>query len=61
MEGQGTEVWLDGRIFTGQFKKGSRSGQGIMTYPNTQKQYRGPWLKNQKHGTGVEINLKVNT
>lgn len=31
-----------------------------MTYPN-QKQYNGPWQRNQKHGTGIEINLKVNT
>ena len=31
-----------------------------MTYPN-QTQYKGAWLKNKKHGAGVELNLKVNT
>lgn len=60
MEGFGTETWQDGKVYTGQFKKGRKNGDGTMTYPN-HKQYRGPWVKNQKHGTGVEINLKVNT
>lgn len=60
MDGYGTEEWLDGKHYAGQFKKGRKHGEGTMTYPN-QKKYKGDWLKNQKHGTGLEINLKVST
>ena len=60
MDGVGTEVWLDGKTFTGFYVLGRKQGEGTMTYPN-KKQYRGPWEKNQKHGVGIELNLKVNT
>ena len=60
MEGNGTESWLDGKTYVGQYKKGRKHGQGTMTYPNM-KQYKGPWIRNQKHGTGIEVNIKVNT
>ena len=52
MDGQGTEVWEDGRIFTGQFKKGRRQGEGIMTYPNGNT-YAGQWRNDEQHGFGV--------
>ena len=60
MHGFGREEWLNGQIFVGQFRKGKRHGEGTMTYVN-QKQYKGEWVQNMRHGTGVEINLKVKT
>ena len=45
MDGHGTEEWLDGKSYVGEFKKGRKHGEGTMTYPN-QKQYKGSWQKN---------------
>ena len=60
MEGFGKEIWEDGKVYVGRFKRGRKHGEGTMTYPN-KRQYRGNWEKNLKHGTGFETNLKVNT
>ena len=59
MDGLGTEAFKDGKVFMGSFRNGYKHGDGLMTYPN-KKQYRGGWVRNMKHGIGVEINLKAN-
>lgn len=34
MEGQGKEVWLDGREYIGKFSNGMKQGQGTLIVPD---------------------------
>lgn len=52
--GVGKQIWVDGRIYTGQFGKGMFSGQGKMEW-HTQHGlmvYEGQYKDDKKHGEG---------
>lgn len=37
MEGKGLYIWADGRRYEGQWVRGERQGEGVMTMPNGEK------------------------
>jgi len=41
------------RTYTGNFKSGQRSGQGLLRYGDGSK-YDGEWLEDDMHGTGTK-------
>lgn len=57
--GFGTMTDPDGKIYSGEWKDGSKHGKGTMTYPSTNKdnyaEYKGEWERNSFHGEGVMI------
>ena len=50
--GQGTETYADGTIYTGGFKDGKRNGQGTLTYADG-TMYTGEWKDGKPNGQGT--------
>eukprot|EP00455_Lapot_gusevi_P001568 TRINITY_DN1060_c0_g1_i4.p1 TRINITY_DN1060_c0_g1~~TRINITY_DN1060_c0_g1_i4.p1 ORF type:complete len:255 (+),score=48.65 TRINITY_DN1060_c0_g1_i4:33-767(+) len=54
-DGQGSIVYADGAIYTGDIFKGQHGGQGRLCRPNGEV-YEGQWADNQKQGFGRLVN-----
>lgn len=48
----------DLKEYSGQYKNGLKTGNGIYTWPSG-KEYRGQWLDGNQQGYGVIINKKT--
>jgi hypothetical protein len=59
MEGQGKEVWTDGRQYIGNYHNNMKHGQGTLIAEG--KVYVGSWEKNMKHGIGYESKIEGQT
>lgn len=57
-DGEGTLVYKDKRIYTGEFKFGKPHGYGIIKCPCGQESYYGDFYEGKKHGHGKLVNLK---
>lgn len=53
--GQGICYYTDGARYEGEWKDGSREGEGTLKYANDddRMEYVGQWRKDQPHGTGI--------
>ena len=54
LEGWGTKIWSDGKIYTGEFKHGEIEGQGRLEIPALNMYYEGEFLRGAFHGTGKQ-------
>ena len=50
--GTGQQTWSDAAQYTGQYKGGKLSGDGVFRWP-TGEEYEGDWASNQMEGKGV--------
>jgi hypothetical protein len=49
--GQGVFVYSSGLVYDGEWKDGTRHGNGVQTY--TTGKYDGEWMQNTRHGKGA--------
>ena len=49
---EGTFTYLDGSIYVGEWKDGSRHGYGTLTYEDV-REYFGKWKEGLRHGYGT--------
>lgn len=62
IEGWGTKIWKDGKIFTGEFKNGEIEGQGRIEIPGEQRMYyEGQFVRGAFHGTGKQTITVLST
>ena len=51
MQGQGTQTWAGGDVYTGAYEAGDMHGQGTFTGASGDV-YTGAWEADKKHGQG---------
>lgn len=52
IEGQGTLKWVDGSVYTGNFRGGIRFGKGVFVNDRDQVRYDGFWVDGKREGWG---------
>ncbi len=52
MRGFGKYVWIDGKVYEGEWSNNKMHGRGKMTFPNG-KSYEGGFIEDMKEGFGV--------
>eukprot|EP00753_Platysulcus_tardus_P013359 PLAT3662.7.p1 GENE.PLAT3662.7~~PLAT3662.7.p1 ORF type:complete len:287 (+),score=144.27 PLAT3662.7:415-1275(+) len=55
-DGFGTQVWVDGNKYEGEWKENMRHGKGafwVRVGRKLRKQYTGDWRRNMRHGLGI--------
>jgi len=57
MDGQGKQVFKDGRSYVGEFKKDKKHGHGTYTWSDG-KSYTGGWFNGEQHGEGLYTDIK---
>lgn len=52
IEGEGTRIWDDGRVYVGTFKRGQEDGRGNYTYVDGRK-FQGTFVNGRPNGEGI--------